>query len=180
MINISTKILIKLLDNEIWLYKNNKLYKEKTNEIIKDNFIINYKILEKELKKIIEKHKLSSFIIQNKLNFIINKLYCETNLYVLKTVLYNLGFSNYRLIYEEELYKKLYKNILCIWNYNGIYLENDKEIYVDLYKKENIKRIKQNTLVITHNKDIIRRINKDIITYEEMEIPIFKMIYESI
>ena len=180
MININTKILIKILDNEIWLYKNNKLYKEKTNVIIKDNFIINYKTLEKELKNIIDKYKLSGLVIQNILNILINKLYSETNLYVLKTVLYNLGFSNYKLIYEEDLYKDLYKNILCIWNDNGVYIENDKEIYIDLYKKENIRRIKQNTLVITHNKDIIKRINKDIITYEETEAPIFKLINEDI
>lgn len=180
MININTKILIKILDNEIWLYKNNKLYKEKTNEIIKDNFITRYKTLEKELKSIIDKYKLSGLVIQNKLNILINKLYSETNLYVLKTVLYNLGFSNYKLIYEEDLYKDLYKNILCIWNTNGVYIENDKEIYIDLYKKDNIRRIKQNTLVITHNKDIIKRINKDIITYEETEAPIFKLINEDI
>ena len=178
MININTKILIKILDNEIWLYKNNELYKEKTNEIIKDNFITRYKTLEKELKSIIDKYKLSGLVIQNKLNILINKLYSETNLYVLKTVLYNLGFSNYKLIYEEDLYKDLYKNILCIWINNGVYIENDKEIYIDLYKKDNIRRIKQNTLVITHNKDIIKRINKDIITYEETEAPVFKMINE--
>lgn len=180
MIIIKSKILIKILDNEIWLYKNNKLYKEKTNEIIKDNFIINYKTLEKELKNIIDKYKLSGLVIQNILNILINKLYSETNLYVLKTVLYNLGFSNYKLIYEEDLYNDLYKNILCIWNHNGIYIENDKEIYIDLYKKDNIKRIKHNTLVITHNKDILKRINKDIIIYEEIEVPVFKMINENI
>ena len=49
---IKSKILIKILDNEIWLYKNNKLYKEKTNDMIENNFITNYKTLEKELKKI--------------------------------------------------------------------------------------------------------------------------------
>jgi len=112
VIIIKFKILIKILDNEIWLYKNNKLYKEKTNEIIKDNFITRYKTLEKELKSIIDKYKLSGLVIQNILNILINKLYSETNLYILKTVLYNLGFSNYKLIYEEDLYKDLYKNIL--------------------------------------------------------------------
>jgi len=178
--NINTKILIKVLDDEIWLFKNNKLYKERTNEIIKDNFITNYKTLEKELKIIIDKYKLSGLVIQNKLNIIINKLYCETNLYVIKTVLYNLGFSNYKLIYEEDYYKNLYKNILCIWNYNGVYIEKEKEIYIDLYKKENIRRIKSNTLVITHNKEIIKRINKDLISYEDTETPVFKMIYENI
>ena len=180
MNNINTKILIKVLDDEIWLFKNNKLYKERTNEIIKDNFITNYKTLEKELKIIIDKYKLSGLVIQNKLNIIINKLYCETNLYVIKTVLYNLGFSNYKLIYEEDYYKNLYKNILCIWNYNGVYIEKEKEIYIDLYKKENIRRIKSNTLVITHNKEIIKRINKDLISYEDTETPVFKMIYENI
>lgn len=180
MIIIKSKILIKILDDEIWLYKNNKIYKEKINEVMRDNFIINYKILEKELKKIIDKYKLSGLVIQNKLNILINKLYCETNLYVLKTILYNLGFSNYKLIYEEDLYKDLYKNILCVWNYNGVYIENDKETYINLYKKEDIKKIKQNTLVITHNKYIIKRINKGIITYEESEIPIFKMINDDI
>ena len=147
---------------------------------MKDNFIRNYKILEKELKNIIEKYRLSGLVIQNKLNIIINKLYCETNLYVLKTVLYNLGFSNYKLIYEEDLYKNLYKNILCVWNNSGVYLEKDKETFINLYKKEDIKKIKQNTLVITHNKEIIQRINKDIITYEETEMPVFKFINENI
>ena len=180
MIIIKTKILIKILDNEIWLYKDNKFYKEKTNEIMKNNFITNYKTLEKILKEAINKYKLSNLIIQNKLYIIINKLYCETNLYVLKIVLYNLGFSNYRLIYEEDLYKNLYNNTLCIWNNNGIYIEKDKEIFIDLYNKEDIKRIKSNTLVITHNKEIIKRISKDIISYEEMEIPIFKLINENI
>jgi len=177
---IKSKILIKILDNEIWLYKNNKLYKEKTNDIIENNFITNYKTLEKELKETINKYKLSNLVIQNKLYIIINKLYCETNIYVLKTVLYNLGFSNYRLIYEEDLYKNLYKNVLCIWNNNGVYIEEDKEKYIDLYKKEEIKKIKQNTLLITHNKEILTRISKDLILYEETDIPIFKLVNEDI
>ena len=177
---IKSKILIKILDNEIWLYKNNKLYKEKTNDIIENNFITNYKTLEKELKDTINKYKLSNFVIQNKLYILINKIYCETNYYVLKTVLYNLGFSNYRLIYEEDLYKKLYKNVLCIWNNNGVYIEEDKEIYIDLYKKEDIRRIRENTLLITHNKEIIKRIPKDLILYEETDIPIFKLVNEDI
>ena len=180
MINIKSKILIKILDKEIWLYKNNEIYKEKTKEIMRNNFITNYKELEKSLKETINKYKLSNLIIQNKLYLVINKLYCETNLYVLKNVLYNLGFSNYKIIYEEELYRELYKNILCIWKDNGVYLENDKEYFIDLYNKENIKRIKQNTLIITHNIDMIKRINKDLILYEETNIPIFKMIYRNI
>lgn len=141
-----------------------------------NNFITNYKILDISLKDTINKYKLSNLIIQNKLYIIINKLYCETNLYILKTVLYNLGFSNYKVIYEEDLYKELYQNTLCIWNNNGIYTELDKEYYIDLYKKEDIKRIKENTLLITHNKEIIKRINKDLIIYENTTNPIFSLI----
>jgi len=65
---IKSKILIKILDNEIWLYKNNKLYKEKTNDIIENNFITNYKTLEKELKETINKYKLSN--LEYKINYI--------------------------------------------------------------------------------------------------------------
>ena len=144
-----------------------------------NNFITNYKVLTSSLKDTINKYKLSNLIIQNKLYIIINKLYSETNLFILKTVLYNLGFSNYKIIYEEELYKDLYKNILCIWNSNGVYIENDKEYFIDLYKKEDIKRIKENTLLITHNKDITKRINKDLIIYENTINPIFKLIEEN-
>ena len=144
-----------------------------------NNFITNYKVLTSSLKDTINKYKLSNLIIQNKLYIIINKLYSETNLFILKTVLYNLGFSNYKIIYEEELYKDLYKNILCIWNSNGVYIENDKEYFIDLYKKEDIKRIKENTLLITHNKEIIKRINKDLIIYENSINPIFKLIEEN-
>lgn len=143
-----------------------------------NNFITNYKILTNSLKDTINKYKLSNLIIQNKLYIIINRLYCETNLLIIKTILYNLGFSNYKIIYEEDLYHNLYKNILCIWDKNGVYIENDKEYYIDLYKKEDIKRIKENTLLITHNKEIIKRINKDLIIYENTTNPIFKLVEE--
>ena len=175
---MKNKIIIKILDNEIWLYKNNKLYKEKTKEIINNNYITNYKELTNSLKETINKYKLSNLIIQNKLYIIINKLYCETNLFILKTILYNLGFSNYKIIYEEDLYKDLYKNILCIWNKNGIYIENNKEYYINIYNKEDIKRIKENTLLITHNKETINRFTKDLIIYENNNNPIFKLIEE--
>ena len=143
-----------------------------------NNFITNYKTLTNSLKDTINKYKLSNLIIQNKLYIIINRLYCETNLLIIKTVLYNLGFSNYKIIYEEDLYHNLYKNILCIWDKNGVYIENDKEYYIDLYKKEDIKRIKENTLLITHNKEIIKRKNKDLIIYENTTNPIFKLVEE--
>lgn len=145
---------------------------------MRNNYIANYKILINSLKDTINKYKLSNLIIQNKLYIIINKLYCETNFYILKTILYNLGFSNYKIIYEEDLYKELYQNILCIWNTNGVYIEQDKEYYIDLYNKDDIKRIKENTLLITHNKEIIKRINKDLIIYENTTNPIFKLIEE--
>ena len=154
------------------------MYKEKTKEIMNNNFITNYKELTNSLKDTINKYKLSNLIIQNKIYIITNKLYCETNIFILKTVLYNLGFSNYKIIYEEELYKDLYKNILCIWNNNGIYIEDDKEYFIDLYNKEDVKKIKENTLLITHNKEIINRINKDLIIYEDNINPIFKLIEE--
>ena len=75
MANIKNHIYIKILDNEIWLYNKNNLYKEKTNNIMKNNFIINYKELEDSLKRILTKYKLINLIIQNKIYFLINKLY---------------------------------------------------------------------------------------------------------
>lgn len=168
--------MIKLLDNEIWIYKNKKLYKEKTTEIIKNNFITNYKILTDSLRKAIEKHKLSNLIIQNRIYILINKLYCETNLYILKTIMYNLGFSNYKVIYEEDLYKDLYKNILCIWNTNGIYIKDNVEYYIDINNKLDIKKVINNTLLITSNKDISNVFTKDLILYENTYDPIFKLV----
>ena len=170
------KIIIKILDNEIWLYKNNILYKEKTNEIMNNNFITNYKELTKELKKTIDKYKLSNLIIQNKINILINKLYCETNLYILKVVLYNLGFSNYKLIYEEDLYKDLNDKVLCIWKNNGIYFKNNTCYYIDINNKEAIKKIEKHTLLITSNKDIISSFSNNIIVYENLYDPIFKLV----
>lgn len=173
---MNNKIYIKILDNEIWISKNNKLYKEKTNTIIENNFITNYKVLETNLKQIINKYKLTNLIIQNKIYIIINKLYCETNLFILKTIMYNLGLSNYKLLYEEDLYKDIYPNILSIWKTNGIYIYNNVENYIDINNKNDIKKISTNTLLITSNKDILNILNKDLILYENDTNPIFDMI----
>ena len=107
---------------------------------------------------------------------LINKLYCETNLYILKFVLYNLGFSNYKLIYEEELYKDLHNPILSIWKDTGIYFKDNTSYYIDLKNKKDIKRIEDNTLLITSNKEIKNKLNKDLLIYENTYDPIFKMI----
>jgi len=176
---MKNKIIIKILDNEIWLYKNNILYKEKTNELMNNNFITNYKTLTKSLKKTIDKYKLSNLVIQNKINVLINKLYSETNLYILKVVLYNLGFSNYKLIYEEDLYKNLNNNVLCIWNSNGIYLKNNTCYYIDINNKEDVKQIEKNTLLITSNKDIINKLPNHLLVYENIYDPIFKLLEQT-
>ena len=173
---MNNKIYIKILDNEIWISKNNKLYKEKTNTILENNFITNYKVLESNLKQIINKYKLTNLIIQNKIYIIINKLYCETNLFILKTIMYNLGLSNYKLLYEEDLYKDIYPNILSIWITNGIYIYNNVENYIDINNKNDIKKISTNTLLITSNKDVLNILNKDLILYENDTNPIFDMI----
>ena len=173
---MNNKIYIKILDNEIWISKNNKLYKEKTNTILENNFITNYKVLETNLKQIINKYKLTNLIIQNKIYIIINKLYCETNLFILKTIMYNLGLSNYKLLYEEDLYKDIYPNILSIWITNGIYIYNNVENYIDINNKNDIKKISTNTLLITSNKDVLNILNKDLILYENDTNPIFDMI----
>lgn len=173
---MNNKIYIKILDNEIWISKNNKLYKEKTNTILENNFITNYKVLETNLKQIINKYKLTNLIIQNKIYIIINKLYCETNLFILKTIMYNLGLSNYKLLYEEDLYKDIYPNILSIWITNGIYIYNNVENYIDINNKNDIKKISTNTLIITSNKDVLNILNKDLILYENDTNPIFDMI----
>ena len=173
---MNNKIYIKILDNEIWVSKNNKLYKEKSNTILENNFITNYKVLETNLKQIINKYKLTNLIIQNKIYIIINKLYCETNLFILKTIMYNLGLSNYKLLYEEDLYKDIYPNILSIWKTNGIYIYNNVENYIDINNKNDIKKISTNTLLITSNKDVLNILNKDLILYENDTNPIFDMI----
>ena len=173
---MNNKIYIKILDNEIWISKNNKLYKEKTNTILENNFITNYKVLEINLKQIINKYKLTNLIIQNKIYIIINKLYCETNLFILKTIMYNLGLSNYKLLYEEDLYKDIYPNVLSIWKTNGIYIYNNVENYIDINNKNDIKKISTNTLLITSNKDVLNILNKDLILYENDTNPIFDMI----
>ena len=173
---MNNKIYIKILDNEIWISKNNKLYKEKTNTILENNFITNYKVLETNLKQIINKYKLTNLIIQNKIYIIINKLYCETNLFILKTIMYNLGLSNYKLLYEEDLYKYIYPNVLSIWKTNGIYIYNNVENYIDINNKNDIKKISTNTLLITSNKDVLNILNKDLILYENDTNPIFDMI----
>lgn len=176
MANIKNHIYIKILDSEIWLYNKNNLYKEKTNNIMKNNFIINYKELEDSLKRILTKYKLINLIIQNKIYILINKLYCETNLFVIKNIMYNLGLSNYKIIYEEDLYKDLYSNILSIWNTNGVYLNNNVENYIDINNKNDLKLISDNTLLITNNKNILNKINKEILLYENDTNPIFEMI----
>ena len=176
MIIIKNKIILKLLDNEILLYKNKKIYKIKTEQYIKNNYILNYKILLNTLKKVITKYKLSNIFIQNKLLILINKLYCETNYLVLKIIMNELGFSNYKLIYEEDLYKNMYPSILSLWNDKGIYLNNDVEKYIDINNKNDIKKISTNTLLITSNKDILNILNKDLILYENDTNPIFDMI----
>lgn len=173
---MNNKIYIKILDNEIWVSKNNKLYKEKTNTILENNYITNYKVLEINLKQIINKYKLTNLIIQNKIYIIINKLYCETNLFILKTIMYNLGLSNYKLLYEEDLYKDIYPNVLSIWKTNGIYIYNNVENYIDINNKNDIKKISTNTLLITSNKDVLNILNKDLILYENDTNPIFDMI----
>jgi len=90
--------------------------------------------------------------------------------------MYNLGFSNYKVIYEEDLYKHLYKNILCIWNTNGIYLKDNVEYYIDINNKLDLKKIINNTLLITSNKEIINKFTKKLILYENTYDPIFKLI----
>lgn len=143
-----------------------------------NNFITNYKVLTNSLKETINKYRLSNMVIQNKIYIIINKLYNETNLYILKVVLFNLGFSNYRLIYEEDLYKDLNCNILSIWKDNGIYYKDNKSYYIDIKNKKNINLINKNTLLITSNKEIKKYLNKDIIIYENTSDPIFKLALE--
>ncbi|MBQ3020843.1 MAG: hypothetical protein IJD92_01305 [Bacilli bacterium] len=172
---MKNKIIIKILDNEIWLYKDNILYKEETLNIMDNNYITDYKVLSDSLKETIDKYKLSNMFIQNKIYILINKLYCETNLYILKMVLYNLGFSNYKTIYEEDLYKSLYDNIICIWTNNGIYLSEGKEEYIEI-KEFNLNNIDKKTLLITSNKDILENINDNLLLYENTKDPIFKMI----
>ena len=90
--------------------------------------------------------------------------------------MYNLGLSNYKLLYEEDLYKDIYPNILSIWITNGIYIYNNVENYIDINNKNDIKKISTNTLLITSNKDILNILNKDLILYENDTNPIFDMI----
>ena len=134
--------IIKILDNEIWVYKNKELDKIKSNELI-------------------------------------NKLYCETNIFIIKNVLYNLGLNNYKFIYEEDYYINLNGSILSIWNTIGIFIKDNKEYYIDLINKINIDKIKDTKLLITLNKEIIKDIldiNKDIVIYENTKDSIFSMI----
>ena len=90
--------------------------------------------------------------------------------------MYNLGLSNYKLLYEEDLYKDIYPNILSIWKINGIYIYNNVENYIDINNKNDIKKISTNTLLITSNKDILNILKKDLILYENDTNPIFDMI----
>jgi len=142
---------------------------------MKENFITNYKELNNKLKSTINKYKLSNMVIQNKIYILINKLYCETNLYIIKIVLYNLGFSNYKIIYEEELYSDMNNNVLSIWKDNGIYLKNNICYYIDVNKKEDLKNIEKDTLLITSNKNILDKLRLDILIYENTTDPIFKL-----
>ncbi len=171
--------IIKILDNEIWVYKNKELDKIKSNELMKYNYITNYKNLSNVLKDIIKKYKLTNTVFQNKIYILINKLYCETNIFIIKNVLYNLGLNNYKFIYEEDYYINLNESILSIWNTIGIFIKDNKEYYIDLINKINIDKIKDTKLLITLNKEIIKDIldiNKDIVIYENTKDSIFSMI----
>ena len=141
-----------------------------------NNFITNSKELLKSLKNTINKYKLSNMLIQNKIYILINKLYCETNLYILKLTLFNIGFTNYKLIYEEDLYKDINNKVLSIWNTNGIYFKNNTCYYIDINNKQTLNHIEKNTILITNNKDIIKKLRKDIILYENTIDPIFKLV----
>lgn len=172
---MKNSILIKVLDNEIWMFKDNELIKMKTQTMITNNFITNYKVLLNSLKNMLSKHKVTNTLIQNNILIIINKLYCETNIFVLKNIMYNLGITNYKFIYEEDVYKNLNKKILSFWNDNGIYISNDREFYVD-YKTNLTNLVEENALIITANKDILSYINKKILVYENTTCPIFSII----
>ena len=87
-----------------------------------------------------------------------------------------LGFSNYKLIYEEDLYKNMYPSILSLWNDKGIYLNNDVEKYIDINNKTDVRMVTADTLLITNNKNVISKLNKDIIIYEDIDYPIFKLL----
>ena len=143
-----------------------------------NNFITNYKTLTYSLKNAINKYKLSNMVIQNKIYILINKLYCETNLYILKVVLYNLGFSNYKLVYEEDLYKNIHNNILSIWKNNGIYIKNNMSYYININNKKDLNLINKDTLLITSNKEVIKKLKKDVLIYENTIDPIFKLAIE--
>ena len=92
--------------------------------------------------------------------------------------MYNLGFSNYKIIYEEDLYRDLNNKVLCIWKDNGIYFKNNTSYFIDIKNNKDIKSIDKNTLIITSNKDIITKLNKDIILYENTCDPIFNLAKE--
>lgn len=143
---------------------------------MKNNFIIDNGKLSDCLKNIIKKLKLNNSIIQNKIHIIINKLYCESNKYIIKNILYNFGLNNYTYIYEEDLYKDLNGSILSIWKNNGILYNSTKEEYVELC---DIEKIKKANILITETKDIIdyiKSINKNIIIYEDIKNPIFSLL----
>lgn len=172
------KIIIKILDSEIWIYKDNKLIKNKTTLVMKDNFIVNNTNLYKQLKKILNNLKLKNKIFQNKYIILINKLYCETNLSVLKDIMYNLGITNYSFKYEEDLYSNLFDNVLCIWNDNGVYKQNNYEIFININDLKNINFPKEKVFLITSNSKIINDIKKilpNIIVYENTIDSIFKI-----
>ncbi len=143
---------------------------------MKNNFIIDNGKLSDCLKNIIKKLKLNNSIIQNKIHIIINKLYCESNKYIIKNILYNFGLNNYVYTYEEDLYKDLNGSILSIWKNNGILYNATKEEFVELC---DIEKIKEANILITETKDIIdyiKSINKNIIIYEDIKHPIFSLL----
>ena len=62
--------------------------------------------------------------------------------------------------------------ILSYWNNNGIYLNDNNELYVDCNTNLD-KLIENNTMIITANKDILNNINKKYTIYEDIKCPIF-------
>ena len=71
--------------------------------------------------------------------------------------------------------KKIY-TILSLWNDKGIYLNNDVEKYIDINNKTDVRMVTADTLLITNNKNVISKLNKDIIIYEDIDYPIFKLL----
>ena len=89
--------------------------------------------------------------------------------------MYNLGITNYKLIYEEDLYNEYNTNILSYWTNNGVYINNNREFYVD-YKTNLSNILEEGALVITANKDILPYLKKKITVYENTICPIFTIL----